>query len=138
MHQSTGTQPVSRPTRLLLSLLFTILTLTLFACTSPFVPQHEAACTFTPPSDPSFVVSNGVAYIGMLTSVVAVRPSDGSQLWKATVGGDASYATLTDGVLYVGSGANLAALRSSDGQLLWQFKGTGSYLPKHRMIQHSA
>src|SRR5689334_2501901 len=95
MHQLAGTRPVSRPTRLLLPLLFTILTLTLFACTPPYLGVREPPpCLGAPGPNTSLVVSNGVAYIGMVTSIAAIRTSDGSQLWKTTVGGDAAFATL--------------------------------------------
>ena len=121
MHQLTDTRLFSRPAWLVAALPLITLAFALSACGHP----PNVGCTGIVPPDTSLEVSNGVAYIGILTSVAAVRTTDGSQLWHATVGGGASFAALANSVLYVGSGANLAALRTSDGKLLWQFKGQG-------------
>lgn len=120
MHQLTAPRLFLRPAWLGASLLLLTLAFALSACTHPI-----EGCTAAVPSDPSLEVANGVAYIGVGTSVAAVRTTDGSQLWQTTVGGDTSFATLANGVLYVGSGATLAALRESSGKQLWQFQGKG-------------
>jgi len=122
MAQLTATRLFFRPARSAAALLFIALAFTFSACTHPNV-----GCTGIMPPPTSLEVSHGVAYIGILSSVAAVRTGDGSTLWQATVaGGDASFATLAGGVLYVGSGANLTTLRTSDGKQLWQFQGKGS------------
>ena len=124
MHQLTAPRLCARPAPLVAALLLITLACAFSACTNPLVSPPHCDPAFVP--DPSLEVANGVAYTGIDTSVAAVRTTDGSQLWHATVGGGASFATLANGVLYVGSGANLDALRESSGKLLWQFQGQGS------------
>lgn len=123
MHRLTS----FRLTWLIAPLLLLVLTSISTACNSP-LPPYTVLCKVHP-LDTALTVSNGVAYFGLQTTVIAIRTNDGSQEWKTNVGGDASYATLANGVLYVGSGATMVALRGSDGKPLWQFKGPGAYAP---------
>ncbi len=52
--------------------------------------------------------------------VVALRASDGQQLWKVALSGLLSPATVTNDTVYVTNGLAVLALRRSDGQQLWQ------------------
>jgi outer membrane protein assembly factor BamB len=52
--------------------------------------------------------------------IVALRASDGQQLWKIALPGLLSPATVTNGTVYVTNGLAVLALRRSDGKQLWQ------------------
>jgi outer membrane protein assembly factor BamB len=52
--------------------------------------------------------------------VVALRASDGQQLWQVALPGLLSPATVANGTVYVTNGLAVLALRRSDGQQLWQ------------------
>ena len=54
--------------------------------------------------------------------VVALRASDGRQLWKVSLPGVLSPATVANGTIYVSNGEAVLALRSNDGRQLWQYR----------------
>ena len=54
--------------------------------------------------------------------VVALRASDGKQLWKISLPGQFSPPTVANGTVYVNSGFAVLALRASDGKQLWQYQ----------------
>ncbi len=54
--------------------------------------------------------------------VVALRASDGQQLWKVSLPGVLSPATVANGTIYVSNGEAVLALRSNDGRQLWQYR----------------
>lgn len=58
--------------------------------------------------------------------VVALRASDGQQLWKISLPGQFSPPTVANGTVYVNSGLAVLALRSSDGYQLWQYQPDAS------------
>src|SRR5579863_5130071 len=55
-------------------------------------------CSAPYPPETGLTVSNGVAYIGF-GSIVAVRTTDGTQMWKTSVSSDTTFATSANGVL---------------------------------------
>jgi outer membrane protein assembly factor BamB len=54
--------------------------------------------------------------------VVALRASDGRQLWKLSLPGQFSPPTVANGTVYVNSGLAVLALRGSDGHQIWQYQ----------------
>jgi outer membrane protein assembly factor BamB len=70
---------------------------------------------------PAFDHDNGTLYIGVRSSIHAIRARDGSTLWIAPVQGRADPETpaLSSGVVYATSTSGIVALRASDGQQLW-------------------
>ncbi len=71
-------------------------------------------------------VVDGVAYVGSVDYVYAIKVNTGALLWKyATAGGSgdgSSSPAVVNGVVYVGSDAgNVYALNASTGALRWKF-----------------
>ena len=61
-----------------------------------------------------------MVYIGTGDAVVALRASDGKQLWSYQ--GRASVSTDGEGTVYVNSQNSLYALRAADSTQLWHFQ----------------
>jgi outer membrane protein assembly factor BamB len=82
------------------------------------------------------VLANGVIYLSesifttpRLVSpsayqgfVVALRASDGHQLWKTALAGSLSPMTIAENGLYLSNGKALLALSAEDGHQLWQYQ----------------
>ncbi|MFI5165641.1 MAG: PQQ-binding-like beta-propeller repeat protein [Thermoanaerobaculales bacterium] len=70
-------------------------------------------------------------FIGIGGNVVAIRPSDGQEIWRQKVK-SATFMTVfaTGDVVLAGAGGQLFCLHGASGQILWhnQLKGLGSGL----------
>lgn len=119
-------QLIPHSSRLRLTFLAAVLLLIGSAFALPTCTFSTRHCGAIRIPDVSVQTANGITYIGGLGAVVAVRTTDGSQLWRTTVGDDASPIILDHGVLYVVAGARLTALRTRDGKPLWQIQGATS------------
>ncbi|EFH85046.1 PQQ-binding-like beta-propeller repeat protein [Ktedonobacter racemifer] len=98
---------------------------------------YISAYTFTgnidsPPSSPSSPGSPS-AYQGF---VVALGASDGHQLWKVSLAGQLSLATVADHVLYLSNGKALLALSASDGHQLWQYQPDDGDMAYYNQIDY--
>jgi outer membrane protein assembly factor BamB len=82
------------------------------SCYTPFC--------LSPTHVPTF--ANGVFYLGIGSTISAVRARDGKQLWTTSVGGLAEQVmpTVDRGVVYAISAAGVFALRATDGVQLWR------------------
>ncbi len=92
---------------------------------------------WTPENPPT--ISNGVIYLSESNLsaratyspaplslyqgfVVALRASDGLPLWKVSLPGLLSPATITNGTVYVSNAQAVLALRSKDGHEIWRYR----------------
>jgi outer membrane protein assembly factor BamB len=70
-------------------------------------------------------------FIGIGGHVVALRPSDGQEIWRQKVK-SATFMTVlsADGVVYAGAGGELFCLDGASGQIMWRnrLKGLGNGL----------
>ncbi|HLG76712.1 MAG TPA: PQQ-binding-like beta-propeller repeat protein [Ktedonobacteraceae bacterium] len=64
-------------------------------------------------------IASPSAYQGF---VVALRASDGHQLWKTSLAGLLSPATVADNAIYLSNGKALLALSTGDGHQIWQYQ----------------
>ncbi|BCL79221.1 PQQ-binding-like beta-propeller repeat protein [Ktedonobacteria bacterium brp13] len=68
--------------------------------------------------------------------IVALQASDGHQLWKASLSGQPSPATVADNVLYLSNGKALLALSASDGHQLWQYQPDDGDMTYYNQIDY--
>ena len=82
------------------------------------------------------VAADGVAYLGVLGALYAVRVSDGAVLWQRDATRTGGIAVAGDRV-YVNAGDAALALRRSDGTQVWRApvpEGSGSFLSGHPTV----
>lgn len=69
-------------------------------------------------------VADGVVYIGVNTTLSALRANTGTLVWKYAISSSfASSPTVSNGIVYAGAAdGNVYALNAASGSLLWTFK----------------
>jgi outer membrane protein assembly factor BamB len=83
-------------------------------------PSTTVPVTLSPTLSPA--LATRTVYVGVNGSVLALRASDGHQLWhsqRLSGDSDAPSLAVADGVVYAVEQATVTALRTSDGSVLW-------------------
>jgi outer membrane protein assembly factor BamB len=86
---------------------------------SPPPSCYTPSLCLSPTQVPTF--ANGVFYLGVGSTISAVRASDGTQLWNASVDGlaESEMPAVDHGMVFATSVAGVFALRAVDGSQLW-------------------